>query len=529
MEPPAPPSQSSYQVLPPAPGRPQYRPTPYLLVRARADRKVAIGAVFGGAFFDIAARSGVATVAIAAWLAAVAAAILLGGRLRGGVSRVLVAAAPVFGLLLVLRSSPWVIAPTVVAVLVLLLLGVSLGADGGDGSTTFPALVNRVAVVVGHLVIAPGMFRFATADPPGRGDPPHNDTPHNDTPHNDTPHNDSPHNDSPRKDRLHNDVAQKRAAAVVRGVLLGLPILVVVGLLLAGADPIFRSWFDLAPLLKHLALGLVGAWVVVGLSRAASAKDPSPAVQPVPSLGTVEASFVLGGLSALYGAFVVAQFVALSGAGHRILVTAGLTYAQYARSGFFQLLASAAITLVVLLGVRACTDKSRLVPALFAGLTTALTLGVVVVAIRRLQLYEAAYGLTMLRLASLVVAIWIGAVFVLLGMTIWPHGLSPKLFPATVIASGLILIAAWGISNPASIVAVTDVRRAAHGHRLDIQQAARLGPDAIPALIASLSQLDAATRHELRQAICAQSVGKDTGTAFNTSRSRAATAITHSC
>ena len=494
MEPVVPPGAAPPRPSPPppspVPGRPQYRPTPYFLVRRRADRGLVAGAVAGGVLFDIAVRSGVASIAVTAWLAVVAVTILLGRRIRGLVSRVLIAAVPLLGLLFALRSSPWVIVPTSLAELLLLGLGVSLGADGGGVTTTFPALINRFCLVIGHLAIAPGMFRFAA----GR-----------------------------------EDVAKNRVTAAIRGVILGLPVMIVVGLLLAKADPIFRSWFDLAPMLSHLALIVAGGWIVVGLSRAASARDPSPAVQPVPSLGGVEASLVLGGLCVLYGTFVVAQFVALSGAGHRILVTHGVTYAQYARSGFFQLLACAAITLVVLLGVRACTDATRLVPASFAGLTTALTLGVVVVAIRRLQLYEAAYGLTMLRLACLVAAIWIGAVFLLLGATIVPRGLPSRLFPAAVIVSGLVVVAAWGISNPASIVATTDLRRAEHGHRLDVQQAAGLGPDAVPALVAGLARLDAVTGNQLRQAICVRSVREHAGTAFNLARARAADVMAHSC
>ena len=490
--PPPSPAASIPPPMRPIPGRPQYRPVPCFLVRARADRRLVIGALAGGILFDVAVHSGVATVAVTGWLAVIAAAMLLGGRVRGIVSKVLLAAVPVIGLLFALRSSPWVIVPVSLAELLLLFLGVSLGADGGGVAQTFPALINRFSLVIGHLVVAPGMFRF-TAEA-GR-----------------------------------DDMVQKRAAAVVRGVLLGLPVMIVVGLLLATADPIFRSWFDLGPLLEHLAVVLAGAWVVVGLARAASARDPSPAAPPAPSLGTVEVSFVLGGLCALYGAFVAAQFVALSGAGHRILVTHGLTYAQYARGGFFHLLACAAITLVVLLGVRACSDKTRLIPASFAGLTTALTLGVVFVAIRRLQLYEAAYGLTMLRLASLVAAIWIGVVFVLLAMTIVPRALPARLFPAAMIASGLVLVGAWGISNPASIVATIDLHRAEHGHRLDVRQAVRLGPDAMPALVAGLPHLDVAADLALRRAICARSAEKDAGTAFNLARAMAAHAISQAC
>ncbi len=357
MESPAssPPASSPLAVPPPAAPQPQSPPRPpyagarYLLVRARADRRLIIGAVAGGLFFDLAVHSGPATIAVTAWLIVVAAALLLGGRLRGLQSKLLIGAAPVLGLLFTLRSSAWVLLPAGCAILFLFFIGVSLGADGSGLSATLPAILNRLGTVAGHLVIAPGMFRLegrATAT----------------------------------------DRAARQATAIARGLLLGVPVVLLVGLLLAGADPIFRSWFDLGPLARHLVFVLIGVWFVVGLARASSAKEPAAPLQATPALGPVEASLVLGGLCALYAAFVGAQFVALSNAGHRILVTRGLTYAQYARSGFFQLLACAAITLLVLLSVRACVKSSSKAVTGLSALTVVLTIGVVFVAFRRLEL-----------------------------------------------------------------------------------------------------------------------------------------------
>lgn len=381
--------------------------------------------------------------------------------------------------------------PAAFAIAVMLLLGVSLGADNGGPSATFPTLGTRIGLVLGHLWVAPGMFQ-----PNGEA-------------------------------AAETQTARKRAAAVARGALLGVPVMLVVGLLLAWADPIFRSWFDLTAVLQHLVLVSIGAWIVVGLCRAASAETPAPHLRSAPSLGTVEATLVLGGICALYATFVGAQFVALSGGGHYVLVTHGLTYAQYARSGFFQLLACAAITLVVLLGVRACASPAGPVLAGLSGLTVALTIGVVVVAIRRLQLYEAAFGLTMLRLACLVVAVWVGVVFLLLGSTIIRRGLPRRLLPAAVLVSGLLTVTVWSAANPAAIVATTNLRRAEHGRQLDVRQVASLGPDAVPALLAELGRLDAAQATELRQAICARPAG--TGTAFNAARASARDALARAC
>ena len=103
-----------------------------------------------------------------------------------------------------------------------------------------------------------------------------------------------------------------------------------------------------------------------------------------------------------------------------IFVGLDVSYADYARKGFFQLLAVAAMTLVLLLVARAMAtppdnrrlDTAVLVPALAA---CVLTLLIVLVAIRRLNLYGAAYGQTMLRLYSTLFAAWVGAVFVIVG------------------------------------------------------------------------------------------------------------------
>jgi hypothetical protein len=461
-------------------------------VRNGADRRLVAGAVTGGVGFDIAARSGLATIAGTAWVAVAATAILLAGRGRGLASRLCIGAAPALGLILTFRSSPWVIAPVTLAITGILILGVSLGADCGGPGGTFPEVSSRMAIAAGHLALAPGVFRSHGEQPPG-------------------------------------GIARRRAAALARGALLGVPVMIVVGVLLAVADPIFASWLDLSAVPGHLVLAVIGAWAVAGLLRGLSAVRPSPALPPAPSLGTVEAACVLSGLCALYAAFVSAQFVALSGAGRHILVTQGLTYAQYARSGFFELLACAAITLLVLLGVRACTSPAQPLLAALSGLTVALTIGIMVVAIRRLELYEAEFGLTMLRLACLVSAAWIGIVFVLLGCTLWRRGLPGRLFPAAVIVSGLVVVGAWGAANPAAIVARTNLHRAEHGQSFDVGHAASLGPDAMPALLAGARYLPSAQATGLRYVICARSAGKHDGLAFNVSRFSAGNALAQAC
>jgi hypothetical protein len=472
---------------------PPHRPPPdHLELRVLADRRIVLATIAGGIAFDIAARSGIATAAVSGLIFVVSGGLLLSGRVHGTAAKALIGAAPILGLVFLLRTSPWVIVPTSFGVVLLLCVGASLGADGSGLSLTFPALEVRLTYVFGHILNAPGLFRLTGQNEAGLA-------------------------------------ARKRLASVGRAAMFGVPILLIVGALLAAADPIFRSWFDLAPLAKHLTLIVIGAWVVAGLARVASAAQPPPPLPTAPSLGLLEAAFVLGGLCALYAAFAVAQVVALSGAGHKILVTRGLTYATYARSGFFELLACAAITLLVLLCLRAFADSGRPLLVALSGLTVVLTIIVVVVAIWRLQLYEGAYGLTMLRLACLVAAVWIGVVFVLLGATLVPRGLPRRLFPAAMIISGLLFTAGWGISDPAVIVATTNLHRAENGHTLDDYQVAQLGPDAVPVLLGALRDLNRGDADYLFRAICSGSARSTSGTAYNLASADAAEAIKRFC
>src|SRR5260370_33685068 len=107
--------------------------------------------------------------------------------------------------------------------------------------------------------------------------------------------------------------------------------------------------------------------------------------------------------------FAVAQAIAATGAASETLRAAGTTYADYARSGFFQLLWVAGITAIVLIvfsRITSLTQPSTKRAFLVLGqVGIGLTLLIVFVAFGRLSLYEEAYGFTMLRLYSHIFAV----------------------------------------------------------------------------------------------------------------------------
>lgn len=428
-------------------------------------------------------------------------ALAASGRVRNTAAVAAALGAPVFGVLLTVRLSPPLVLLNLAAAVALLGLAASTARGGDLLDLTVPDLARRALLAAGHGVAAPG-FLFG-------GDGP-----------------------------LRPPAGDRRWGGVARGALLAAPVVLVLGLLLGAADPVFASWFtveaDAEDLIAHGVLLVVGAWGAAALLRLASAVPPPPLATPAPRLGFVEALVVLGSLVGLYAAFAAAQVVAALGGADHVLRTAGLTYADYARQGFFQLLAVAAITLVVLLAVRACADLST--PArrrrfvVLAEVAVALTLVIVGVALARLRLYEHAYGLTLSRLFAVAFAVWVGMVFVLLAVSLTGAGGRRRwLVPAALLA-GLATVLALDLADPEALVVRRNVETWQRTGRLDAAYLAGLSDDAVPAVEDALDRLDAPTAEQLRAAVCATAPPDDRGLlGYSLAASRAAGARDRMC
>ncbi|MEA2973304.1 MAG: hypothetical protein QOG82_1762 [Actinomycetota bacterium] len=440
-----------------------------LAVRRPADGATLAAVAVAAVLTDVALRSGPDGLAGAALVAVVGGGLLLSGRVTNPQARALAGVAVLFGGFLAARTSPWLLPLDVMAIGGLLVLAASFASGGSVLDLTIPAAVTRACIAVAHGLAAPA---FLLAGRGGR-------------------------------------VTSRRTAATARGLVLAVPILVVLGVLLASADAVFAGFFNgwnlLTPI-QHGVLLVIGAWGMAGLLRLASAA-PAPSLGSITyRLGRTEATIVLGSVVALFAAFAAAQVVAASEGGRHVLETAGLTYAEYARTGFFQLLAVTAITLAVLLGLRAATDLSdpsdRRRFMILAEAAVSLTLVIVVVAIARLGLYEDAFGLTMLRLYSKVFAVWIGVVFVLLAIDLAGRGRRRAWLPSTAVAIGLVFLYALNLANPEATVVRHNVAFAERSGRFDPDYLGELSDDAVPALVDALPRLDPTAREVVLAQLC---------------------------
>jgi hypothetical protein len=331
-------------------------------------------------------------------------------------------------------------------------------------------------------------------------------------------------------DELGRGLRTERSGAVFRGLALGVPLLVLFGALFMAADAVFKNLVTAAvpPLqhpLAHVLLVLVAAWLAAGLVRDLVARrDEERLVSPsalaargFPSvLGPTEVGIALGALNALFLAFVLVQFRYLFGGSQLVQSRAHLTYAQYARHGFFELLAVSVLVLALLLLVDSLSRRSsRVVQLLSAGLV-ALVFVVMASALERMHVYEQAYGLTELRLYAVGVILWLGVVFLWFCGTVLRQ--RRDLFAVGAVVAGFVATAVLNVANPDALIARTNLDRP----RVDAIYVAGLSDDAVPALLERLPSL----RPDLRRSIAAELLRRpDTAggwRSFNFARSRAA-------
>lgn len=227
--------------------------------------------------------------------------------------------------------------------------------------------------------------------------------------------------------------------AVIRGLIFAVPVLLVFGVLLGSADEVFANSFDgifdwlfsanIFDLFDPLFVAGVMGWLMLSALSYALARHIIPAATVVedtdsennlkkqrPSfrIGMIEATMVLGSVTLLFGFFVMIQFTYLFGGQANIAET--LNYSQYARRGFFELVAVAVLVLGMILVFDHITlrrdNRQGILFSVLSIVIVGLTMVMLVSAWKRMELYELAYGFTYLRVLTHVFMFWLAILLV---------------------------------------------------------------------------------------------------------------------
>ena len=405
---------------------------------------------------------------IAALVGAAAVLALRGGVRMAGEARWLAPVAVLFAACVAWRDAPMLVFMNVLAVVVSLLLAAALGRSG-----TSLRLMGVSAYLLG------GIFAGARA---WAGPVP-----------------------LAVKDVRWREVGQHRwrgeALAVARGAFIAAPLLLVFGALLMAADAAFEDLvmdvlgLDVAELFEHFALILLLAWLSAGvLWVALLARAPEGPTVRRPgalSLGVVELGVVLGLLDALFLTFVIVQARYLFGGAQRVAV-AQITYAEYARRGFGELVVVTALVLPVLLVAHwLFLPEGRAGERVFralAGTLVGLLFVVMASAVHRMFLYTQEFGLTGPRFYATVFMAWIAVVLLWFVFTVLRSRRDRFAFGALV--TGLATILLVNALNPDALIARTNLSRLEEGERFDPYYLTYgLSADAVPTLIEALPRV----------------------------------------
>ncbi|MFF5245512.1 DUF4153 domain-containing protein [Streptosporangium sp. NPDC000095] len=296
--------------------------------------------------------------------------------------------------------------------------------------------------------------------------------------------------------RLKGLASRRRVMPLLLGGGLTVVLLAVFGALFVSADAVFaeavervfsaQEWAESLPLRIFLFVVfacVVASAVLVGLRPVAEPKAPDLKVTVGRGLWVTP----LTALNLLFATFVGMQLTVLFGSTRWVVSATGLTYAEYARSGFFQLVVVSVFVLAIVAVASGTLDlkgSDRWLMAGLLGVLCVLTLVILFSALHRLDLYADAYGLSRLRASVSATVLWLGGVFALVlaaGAARLTGRGHARWLPRTLVLMTSAALLAFAVWNPDLRVAETQI--AVRGvDRIDLEYLGDLGAEAVPAL-----------------------------------------------
>lgn len=280
---------------------------------------------------------------------------------------------------------------------------------------------------------------------------------------------------------------------VTVSVVATVVVLVVFGSLLASADAAFSE--ALGSLVPEINIGTVFGWLFLAVVGGLIAVAALYTLAAPPDLSTVDRAGerrlgllewapAIGALTLLFAGFVVVQFTTLFGGQRHVQRVAGLSYAEYARSGFWQLLFVTLLTVAVLAGVSRWARREqpveRILLRVLLGLISALSVVIVASALSRMWTYQKVYSFTGERIFVMAFEMLLGTVFLM----IIAAGVKWKgrWIPGTTVALAVAMLLGLAVLNPEDYVARRNTLRYEQTGKIDAWYLRALSADATPAL-----------------------------------------------
>ncbi|GLW31951.1 DUF4153 domain-containing protein [Actinoplanes regularis] len=285
------------------------------------------------------------------------------------------------------------------------------------------------------------------------------------------------------------------ARRVVFSIGLTVAVLLVFGALLTSADVAFSTLLDrIVPdfdfsggtLFRWIFLATLGGLIAVAGVYTLSA-PPTTSSLDTPGkgrFGLVEWAPACSALVLLFAGFVAVQFTVLFGGRRHVLKTAGLGYAEYARSGFWQLVAVTLLSLAVLAALarwaRRDQPLERVLLRVLLGLVCGLSVVIVASALSRMWEYQRVYSFTGERIFVMSFEMLLGVVFVLIAAAgvRWQG----RWIPQATVGLAVLMLLGLAVLGPEGYAADRNAVRYEKTGKIDAWYLRALSADATPAL-----------------------------------------------
>lgn len=282
----------------------------------------------------------------------------------------------------------------------------------------------------------------------------------------------------------------KKSGAVLLGLVVAVPVLVILIPLLISADAAFEGLFQCLPefnLDEGIATVIYGSGIAcliytqgISLRHREKGDAPSPVMKRFISHLTVNT--VLGAVCVVYVVYLISQLAYFVG-GFSGILPEEFTMAEYARRGFFEMAWICAIDLGLMALAVGLVQKnqgkaplSTRILCLFIGVVTVF---LVATASAKMFLYIGSYGLTRLRLLTEVIMVYLAIATVM--VSVWLF--RPKLrYMQVLLITALIIGAAVLWVDVDTVVASYNVSAYQAGRlaSIDLGYLEELGNEAIP-------------------------------------------------
>ncbi len=311
-----------------------------------------------------------------------------------------------------------------------------------------------------------------------------------------------PFTDSVRYMKTTKYLKNERLRNILIGVIVSIPVLLITTTLLSGADQlfgeltgrIFRHVFssDIFAFFCLLILGFLACYCILcGALMKADTDISKPFVKADASIAITFISIV----SLMYLVFCGIQILYLFANG-LFTLPAEFTFAEYARKGYFELLAVTMINISIILLCRSIFDENKWLRFLVI-IMTSCTYVMIASAAYRMYLYITAYHFTFLRL-FVVLTLFIDA-FVLAGIIISEYNKKFPFFPYCVVVT-MACYLVFSFVKPDAFIAASLYKEKEKLNLEDLNYLTqKLSLDAAPYVIAILedtSRLDLKTQEE---------------------------------